>query len=90
MIDLLESLKSLLWQEWDPIGVREIDPNWPNDEYNGYAFEVWMLLKTGASATDIEAYLAGMETSHIGLSNNSGRAGEVARKAIALKLKLDP
>jgi len=88
MIDLLEALKTLLWEEWDPIGVRGTDC--PNDEYNGYAFEVWTMLKRNASVGDIEEYLSSMETGHIGLSNISGRAGVVAKKAIALKLKVDP
>ena len=90
MIDLLEVLKALLWEDWDPIGVRGIDANWPNDEYNGYAVEIWKMLKRGATASDIEDYLAGMETGHIGLSINSGRAKVVAEKAVALKMKLDP
>ncbi len=88
MIDLLEALKALLWEEWDPIGVRGMGGH--DDEYNGYAFEIWTMLKRGASASDIETYLAGMETGHIGLSRNSGRAMAVAESAIALKTKLDP
>jgi hypothetical protein len=85
VIDLLEKLKALLWEEWDPIGVRGLDPKCPNDEYDSYALEVLKMLEAGATATEIEVHLAELETGHIGLPNHSGRAGSVAEKAVVLR-----
>ena len=78
---LHEAVKTLLWEQWDPIGLRAIGG--PSDEYDSYAFEVWKMLVARTSADEIAAYLAYIETKHMGLSNASGRAHTVAEIATA-------
>jgi hypothetical protein len=81
MIPKLEDLKRLLWEQWDPIGVCG---GGPDDEYDSYAYEVWMRLKRGASTNEIADYLRWAETEHMGLSETPGKALEIARKAVAI------
>src|SRR3954463_11842375 len=83
MLPSLDAVETLLWEEWDPIGVRQI-PNWPMDEYDAYAADVLIMLRRGASALEIAAYLADLETGHIGFSRQSGRAMHVAQMAVAM------
>jgi hypothetical protein len=44
MIGELEAIKRLLWEDWDPIGVNGFGPN---DEYDNYAFRIFVMLKEG-------------------------------------------
>ena len=83
MLPLLEAVKVLLWEQWDPIGVNAIGD--ARDEYDSYAFSVWQMLLRNASVEDIAAYLSDLETGHIGLSSDSGRARAVAREAVRLR-----
>jgi hypothetical protein len=82
MMPELEEIKRLLWEEWDPIGVNETDC--PDDEYDGYAFQVFSKLKGGTTLQDVEAYLEWAETENMGLSSSSGRNRLIAQKIIDL------
>ena len=82
MISALENLKRIFWQEWDPIGVNDV-PEAMN-EYDGYAFEVWMKLKRGASVEDVEVYLDWAELEHMGSQRSRGRNREAAEKAFQI------
>jgi hypothetical protein len=55
----------LLWTEWDPIGLREIDG--PADEYECVADPVGERLREGASAAEIAAVLGSRASEHFGL-----------------------
>ena len=78
-----EAVKRLLWEEWDPIGVRSLGG--PDDEYDSYALEVWAMIQRSTPAPEIATYLADLETGRIGLSENSGRAGRVAELVTATR-----
>jgi len=83
MIPELEEIKRLLWEEWDPIGVS--GPDWPNDEYDSYAFQAFVKLKGGANVSEIEAYLDWADSENMGLSGRPGRNGTIAQKIIDLR-----
>ena len=55
-----------LWCSWDPIGVT-IDPDWPQDEYDGYLEPTLHLLESGASEKQLTDYLASVVGEHMGL-----------------------
>ncbi|MEQ1538695.1 MAG: hypothetical protein ABL928_07195 [Sphingorhabdus sp.] len=65
MIDELEQLKTLLWKEWDPIGVNDMED--AKDEYDSYAFQIFVMLNEGRAEEDVMSYLNWLETDHIGL-----------------------
>ena len=78
----LDQIKRLLWEEWDPIGVRGDD--WPDDEYDSYAPRVLAMLNAESSEAQIADFLLSVETEWMGLSSPSGRVQEVARKALQI------
>ena len=53
------AIKTVLLQEWDPLGVHEIPG--PHGEYDTHAHEVYDLLARGASDTQVERYLHHIE-----------------------------
>ena len=65
MINELEQLKTLLWKEWDPIGVNDMEDH--KDEYDSYAFEIFVMLNEGRTEEDVMSYLNWLETDCIGL-----------------------
>ena len=88
MIPKLEQMKRLLWEAWDPIGVNAHGPegeyDGPEDEYDSYAFRVFVMLNEGKGQTEIAEYLRWIETEHMGL-NGSGRESDIAQKAIEIQ-----
>jgi len=79
--DQLTSLKRLLWEEWDPIGVRTLGG--PSDEYDDYAGELLVLIRRGESLAAVERYLDWVTLEWMGLSGTAGNA-EIAMKAISI------
>ena len=53
-------LRELLYEEWDPIGVKQIADE-SADEYDAYAGQVVRRLRAGATAEDIADLLAELE-----------------------------
>ena len=79
MIPKLEDIKRLLWEQWNPIGVRALE-DWPSDEYDSYAMRIFSMLNGGASIGELTEYLLWAETENMGLSP-SGLHEPVARNA---------
>jgi hypothetical protein len=65
MIDELEQLKKLLWEEWDPIGVNDMAG--AVGEYDSYALQIFGMLKRGDSQDNILNHLNFIETELMGL-----------------------
>jgi hypothetical protein len=84
MPDDLERIRRLLWEEWDPIGVNDMDDAWPEDEYDMYAPQVLKMAQLGVSAETIAAYLEEVEVKMIGIEASPTRNHSVALKALAL------
>ncbi len=80
----LERIKRLLWEEWDPIGVNNMDEAWPDDEYDSYAPQVLKMARLGVSVETNAAYLKEVEGERMGLQANPARNHSVAAKARAL------
>jgi len=82
MIAQLEALKHLLLDEWDPIGVR--GATGAEDEYDNYAFDIFVMLNSGAAEDQIAAYLDRVETEHMCLRLRADRNRAVAQRAVAI------
>ena len=69
-------LNALLF-EWDPIGVG---PDWPTDEYVCLVGPLMRLLESGATRSEIAAYLNNELVEHFGLDANNYDTEAVAAR----------
>ena len=67
MPDLTGVVSRLLFERWDPIGVRD-EPGAPRDEYEGYAAGVLALVLHHASDDVVAEHLARIEDRWMGLT----------------------
>ena len=74
----LGAVSRVLFERWDPMGVRAQDPRWPRDEYEGYAASLLELVDHAASDDVIAEHLARIEGSWMGLDPPSPLAHRVA------------
>jgi hypothetical protein len=81
-IPKLETLKRLLWEEWDPLDVNRSPA--AQSEYEGYAFRIWVALERGASADQVEAYLDRVITGDMRADIASGLNRRIAKAAFAV------
>lgn len=58
-------LRGQLMEHWDPIGIKDVPE--AASEYDGYRGQVVELLRQRASAEDVAAHLAELQTSRMGL-----------------------
>ena len=78
----LESVRQVLLQDWDPIGVRDIPQ--AGNEYDAYASPIAAKLTAKISMADLSKHLLEIETQSMGLAGNPERALVVAQKLRAL------
>ena len=64
---LITAVNRVLFERWDPIGALAMDPNWPRDEYEGYAAAILGLVLHRASDDVIAEHLAQIEHQWMGL-----------------------
>ena len=84
--EILKQIHDVLWNDWDPIGVRG---DGPEDEYDGYIGGVYRLLATGAGKQALVDYLISIETGSMGLSPVEKRKREpVAKRLLELDVSL--
>jgi hypothetical protein len=76
----------ILNREWDPIGVMSLDPDWPDDEYQGYAGKLATMLRAHATDEEFMSYLEWAEIENMGLASpfDRGRAQRVIAALRAL------
>lgn len=67
----LARLRQIGWDEWDPIGIRQInDTDWRTgaaDEYDAYLLDVAHMLDQGKSSDEAVEYLDMIFSEHMGL-----------------------
>ncbi len=83
MIPELEEIKRLLHFDWDPIGVSGIPE--ALDEYDSYAFRVFVMLNEGADAQAIAEYLDWVVTARMEMPAPANSA-EIARRIVSTHL----
>jgi hypothetical protein len=77
-IILLGAIDDILWNDWDPIGVNDIDE--ARDEYQSYTPLIFDLKCNGAGKEAIAKKLHEIETGAMGLFGNIQRCNQVAEK----------
>jgi hypothetical protein len=80
--NLFKSVRQVLLQDWDPIGVGNVPQ--AQDEYDIYASSIAAMLATSISISDLSKHLLEVETQSMGLAGNPERALVVAEKLRAL------
>ncbi len=84
--ELLESVKDILFYEWDPIGVG--DNPLCRDEYDSYAPTIVRLLREGADEHKITWHLSQLQKVSMGLLQiDENRDLFIARQLIKLAQK---
>lgn len=78
MIPALAEIERILLLDWDPIGVG--DAPGAQDEYDGYALQIYIMLKSGASEADVARYLDWAQSEHMDLPLNSDRNRSIASR----------
>jgi hypothetical protein len=78
MIPALAEIERILLREWDPIGVQHAPG--AVDEYDGYAFRIFLMLKSKASEADVARYLDWAQSENMGLSPTADRNHAIAAK----------
>jgi hypothetical protein len=66
--DRWNELKNL-WNQFDPIGVFNINSDWPNDEYHSYILPVYILPIRNADFNEIRTYIDYIVKEHIGIND---------------------
>jgi len=78
----LESIKTLLHYDWDPIGIAGMEG--AIDEYDSYAMEVYIKFKSGRSIEEVAEYLGWVSRQHIGVGSDPDREKSIADAASKL------
>lgn len=77
-----EALDRLLYRQWDPIGIYDLDG--PDDEYRAYLPGFWELVRSGSTDAEVIEYLAEIERDRIMMETSDQHRLDIARKAAAL------
>jgi len=68
-----DEIRKILISEWDPIGCGV-----PDDEYDMYIPEIYLLLQARVDVTELADHLETLETKNMGLTGNPLRNRRVA------------
>lgn len=84
----VEKLRAILLQDWDPIGIGEVECM--ADEYDGYLSDLLQLVEDDACvADDFTNLLLSIERENMALAGNVSRAHSAAEKIMQLIQQLD-
>jgi len=79
---LHEKIKTVLIQDWDPIGVQEIPG--AQGEYDSYVHQIYLMLISRKPMNDVLEYLLWLEREHMGLTVDYQRTQFIAEKLVDL------
>jgi hypothetical protein len=77
---LYYAIDEILWKEWDPIGVNDIEN--ARDEYTNYTLDIVRLKINGSNKETIAKYLFKIETTEMGLSGDIEHCSVIADKIL--------
>ena len=84
--EIQDRIGRVLYEDWDPLGLREIAPS---DEYDSYVGGVYRLLASGATCEEVAEHLAKLERGPLGYSEAAAaRNRTTARKLCELDVRL--
>ena len=84
---LFKEIASILWNDWDPIGVNDGENEW-NDEFDSYVPHVFRLALEGKDASRIALSLSSTIEQSIGLSASPQHDLKVANKIVEAKVRI--
>ncbi len=84
-IEIQESIRRILFYDWDPIGINDLAPD---DEYDSYVGGVYRLLASGASENQIIEHLHQLEITKMEVSSNREKLKDVTEKLMKLNVSL--
>jgi hypothetical protein len=64
----LSVLREIGWKEWDPIGLKDLKIECPQDEYDRYMLHIASILRRGCHPEEAVNYLVTMAREYMGLS----------------------
>jgi len=79
-----ESIDEILWTQWDPIGVNDVED--VRDEYESYTPTIFNLRIYGADKETIANKLFEIETKTMGVLGNIEHCRTVAEHIVNIKL----
>ena len=85
-LKLYQTVDEILYDEWDPIGVRDVPE--ARDEYYAYLPQVFALLKDGNDPGTVAGYLSQIRVDRMGLPDDDASDLEVAGKLVALSAEI--
>ncbi|MEI8329518.1 MAG: hypothetical protein WCG14_05940 [Chlamydiia bacterium] len=83
---LMEEIQKILLKEWDPIGIQDIPE--AQDEYDSYVSDIYKLIQSKRTESEVFDYLWGIETEHMGLSGDKKHTQTIAHKLFKLSAPL--
>ncbi|MEO9966579.1 MAG: hypothetical protein ABJF11_12355 [Reichenbachiella sp.] len=85
LIELYNSIDEILWNDWDPIGVKGIEPEDARDEYEDYVLSTFQLLIENPDSSQLNDHLHRIEIETIGVLGNDNDRSIVVSKLLALQ-----
>lgn len=83
---LMQEIQKILLNEWDPIGIQDIPE--AQDEYDSYVSDIYKLIQSKRTESEVFDYLWGIETEHMGLSGDKKHTQTIAHKLFKLSAPL--
>ncbi|MBD0296595.1 MAG: hypothetical protein ICV84_15585 [Flavisolibacter sp.] len=78
-------IDDLLWNEWDPIGMKDVLPRY---EYESYVPQIFNLTVKNATVEEIAQELSRIETQTIGVEGNLEKCRQVANMIVTKREEL--
>ena len=92
--ELIKNVQLILWNEWDPIGIRQIEDaeDWPTDEYNNYAPHIAGMIWHEKSVSEVADYLDWATNENMGLGGDLEKVRQtherLAGRLLALRIEI--
>lgn len=83
---LMEEIQKIFLKEWDPIGIQDIPE--AQDEYDSYVSDIYKLIQSKRTESEVFDYLWGIETGHMGLSGDKKHTQTIAHRLFKLSAPL--
>ena len=85
-IEIQNSIRKILFEDWDPIGINK---DAPDDEYDAYIGGVYRILSNNGTEEELLDYLHKVAIESIGIPEHDKNLNkEVAKKLFKLNIKL--
>lgn len=84
-IGVQQTIREVLFNEWDPIGVNDIAPT---NEYDAYIGGIYRLLESGTDSEILAAHLRKLELEQMGCPTNDVHRKKIAERLLRLDISL--